>query len=327
MSMNALIRALQAAAGAAALCMATAAMAAYPEKPIKLIAPYAPGGIADSFARAVADGVGRELKQPVIVDNKPGAGAMVGTGIAASSPADGYTLVVASNGNMVITPLVTKKLTYDPLKELRVIAVIGEIPTVVVTNLQTPASDLRAFANFAKANPGKVNFASLGQGNVTFLTAKKIETELGVRMTEVPYKGSIPAITGLMGNEVQLYVDVLTGALPFIQGGKLKALAVPSDKRLPWLPDVPTLQEAGYANFHAVSWIGIAVPTATPPQIVTTLQGAIAKVARDEHFRTTFTRMGVVMLQPVEPAQVDEYVKKDRERWGALIKEHNISID
>lgn len=326
--MHALIRTLRGVAtGLGAALLATVALASFPDKPIKLIVPYAPGGITDNLARALGDGVGRELKQPIIVENRAGAGAMVGTGAAARSPADGYTMLMATNGNMTVTPLVTKKLNYDPIRELRVIAIVAEVPTVVVTNLQTPISDLKGLAAFGKANEGKLNFASLGQGNVTYLTAKKIETELGIRMTEVPYKGSVPALTALMSNDVQMYVDVLPGALPFIQSGKLKALAVPMEKRIQWLPDTPTLQEAGYEKFHAASWLGLAVPTATPPDVVATLQQAIARFVRDEKFRATFTKAGILMMPPMEPTQVDEYVKADRDRWGALIREHNISID
>lgn len=326
--MQALIKALCSAACASALLLAgTAAHAAYPDKPIKLIVPYAPGGITDNLARALAEGVSREFKQPIVVENKAGASAMIGTGMVANAPADGYTLLMASNGNMTVTPLVMKKLTYDPIKELRVIAIVGELPTVAVTNLQTPVTDLRSFAAYAKTNDGKLNYASLGQGNVLYLTAKKIEGELGVHMTEVPYKGSSPSLMALMANDVQFYVDVLPGALPFIKSGKLKALAVPMSKRLPWLPDVPTLEESGYGAFHAASWLGWAVPAATPPDVVARLQGAIGRFAQDENFRATFTKAGVLMLPAMTPAQVDDYLKVDRERWGALIRQHNISID
>ncbi len=319
---------LRAAAGAAAALLLAGSALAYPDKPIRLIVPYAPGGITDNLARALAEGVGRELKQTIVVDNKAGASAMIGTGMAAAAPADGYTLLMATNGNMTVTPLVMKKLTYNPIQDLRVIAIVGEIPTVAVTNLQTPATDMRSFAAFAKAQDGKVNFASLGRGNVLYLTAKKIETDLGVKMTEVPYKGSAPSLTALMANEVQFYVDVLPGAaLPLIQSGKLKALAVPANTRLPSLPDVPTLEEAGYGKFHAVSWLGWAVPAATPPEVVKALQGAIARFARDEAFRASFTKAGVLMLPAMDQAQVDAYLKADRERWGGLIREHNISVD
>ena len=315
------------AAGACALAVAGLAHATYPDKPIKLVVPYAPGGITDNLARALADGIGRELKQPVVVDSRAGAGAIVGTGAAARAPADGYTLLMATNGNMVVTPQVTKKLTYDVQRDLRVIAIVAEVPTVIVTNLQTPANDLRSFGVFGKAQDGKVNFASLGQGNALFLTAKKLETELGIRMTEVPYKGSSPALTALMGNDVQLYVDVLPGALPFIQGGKLKALAVPMDHRVPLLPDVPTMQEAGYAKFHAASWLGLAVPAGTPAEAVAALQAATERYARTEGFRATFIRQGLLMLPPMNNEQLEAYLKADRERWGALIREHNITID
>lgn len=325
--MHAMKKTLRTLCCAAAALLAGAALAAYPDKPIKLIVPYAPGGITDNLGRALAEGVGRELKQPIVVENKAGASAMIGTGMVANAPADGYTLLMASNGNMTVTPLVMKNLTYDPIKALRVIAIVAEIPTVAVTNLQTPVTDLRSFAAYAKANDGKLNYASLGQGNVLYLTVRKLESELGIRMTEVPYKGSAPSLTALMANDVQFYVDVLPGALPFIQSGKLKALAVPGDKRIPWLPDVPTLQEAGYNKFHAVSWLGWAVPSATPPEVVSKLQEAIARFAQNENFRATFTKAGVLMLPAMTPAQVDDYLRADRERWGALIREHNISID
>lgn len=312
---------------ACALAVASLAQAAYPDKPIKLIAPYAPGGITDNLARALADGIGRELKQPVIVDNRAGAGAVVGTGAVARAPGDGYTLLMATNGNMVVTPQVTKKLNYDVQRDLRVIAIVAEVPTVVVTNLQVPATDLRSFGAYGKTQGGKLNFASLGQGNALFLTAKKLETELGIRMTEVPYKGSSPALTALMANDVQLYVDVLPGALPFIQAGKLKALAVPMDQRVPLLPDVPTLQEAGYAKFHAASWLGLAVPASTPAEAVAALQAATERYVQTESFRAMFVRQGLLMLPPMNNEQLDSYLKADRERWGALIREHNISID
>lgn len=324
--MSVLIRTARAAA-ACVLAAAGLAQAAYPDKPIKLIVPYAPAGITDNLARALAEGVGRELKQAIIVENRAGAGAVVGTGAVARAAGDGYTLLMATNGNMVLTPLLTKKLPYDVQRDLRVIAIVAEVPTVVVTNPQVPAQDLRSFAAYGKAHPGKINFASLGQGNVLFLTAKKIESELGVPMTEVPYKGSMPALTALLGNDVQLYVDVLPGALPFIQSGKLKALGVPMEKRLPWLPDVPTLQELGYDKFHAASWLGLAVPATTPPEVVLALQEAIARFTRDEGFRATFTRAGVLVQPSVDNAEVEAYLKADRERWGALIRQYNISLD
>ncbi|MET0311238.1 MAG: tripartite tricarboxylate transporter substrate binding protein [Burkholderiaceae bacterium] len=312
---------------AAMLAAGAASHAAFPDKPIKLIVPYTPGGITDNVARSLADGLGRELKQPVVVDNKPGAGAMVGTGIAARSPADGYTLLIATNGNLVTTPMMTKKLTYDVEKDLRVIAVVGEIPLIALGNMQNPANDMKGFAAFGKANAGKVNYASLGQGNVIYLATRRVEADLGITMTEVPYKGSVPALTALMGNEVQFYIDTLPSALQLVRSGKLKALGVPMDSRIQWLPDVPTLREQGLPAFHAASWLGIAVPAATPPDVVNTLQAAIARHVRDDAFRTTFTNAGLLVLPPMSLDKVDAYIKADRERWGELVRKHNITID
>ncbi|MBO9513259.1 MAG: tripartite tricarboxylate transporter substrate binding protein [Variovorax sp.] len=309
------------------LAAALPAQADYPDKPLKLVVPYAPGGITDNLARALADGIGRELKQPVVVENKVGAGAIVGTGAAARSPADGYTLLMASNGNLVVTPLITRKLNYDTERDLRVIAVVGEVPTVLVANTSLPVTDMKSLGEYGRANAGKLNYASLGQGNVLYLTMRKIEDDLKIRMTEVPYKGSVPALTALMGNDVQLYVDVLPGALPFIQAGKLRALGVPMDQRIEWLPDVPTLREQGLPAFHAASWLGIAVPTGTPPEAIAALQGAIKRHTQEPEFRRTFTKAGMLLLPPMDGPQVDAYLKADRERWGALVRQHNISVD
>ncbi len=304
-----------------------ASQAAFPDKPIKLIVPYTPGGITDNVARSLAEGLGRELKQPVIVDNKAGAGAMIGTGIVAKSPADGYTLLIATNGNLVLTPMLTKKLNYDVEKELRVIALVGEIPTVALTNTQVAINDMKGFAEYGKANPGKVNFASLGQGNVLYLSARKVESDLGITMTEVPYKGSVPALTALMSNEVQFYIDTLPSALQLVRAGKLKALGIPMDKRVQWLPDVPTLREQGLPPFHSASWLGIAIPASTPPDVVKILHEAIARHVRDDGFRNTFTNAGLLMMPPMSLEQVDAYMKADRQRWGELVRKHNITID
>lgn len=303
------------------------ASAAYPDRPIKLIVPYAPGGLTDNLSRGLAEGLQRVLKQPVVVDNRAGAGGMIGTAAAARAPADGYTLVLASTGNMVVTPMVYKKLKFDAKRELDVIGVVSEVPSVVVTNHQVPATDLRQFETYAKANPDKVNYASLGQGNALFLVTKILETSLGLQMTEVPYKGSAPALTALLGNDVQMMVDVVSASLPFIRAGKVKALAVTGKARLDVLPNVPTVAEGGYPPVLGSSWMGLAVPANTPAPIVATLEAAIQKTAEDPGFRQTFIDLGVVMLPQMSKAQIESYIDADRKRWGEIIQRHNIVLD
>lgn len=312
---------------ALALAGVSPAMASFPERTVRIIIPYAPGGITDNFARAMAEGMSRELKQPVIAENRPGAAAAIGTAFVARAPADGYTLVVATNGNLVTTPLFQSKLPFDARRDFKVISIVVEVPTVIVTNTMVPADDLNQFRTYARENAGKVNFASLGQGNSLFLTAKMLETALGVRMTEVPYKGSVPAVTALMANEVQLYVDVLPGSLQLIRSGKLKALAVPSNQRLPWLPDVPTLAEAGYPPFHAASWLGLAVPADTPAEVVRILQNAARRAAANERFREAFTNAGVTLMPDMTDAEIERYIEADRQRWATIIKQHDIKVE
>ena len=321
------IQTLRAFTCAGALLGAAVAGAAYPDRPIKLIVPYTPAGVTDTLARALAEGLGRELAQPVIVENRPGGSTQIGTRAAARAAPDGYTLLLATNGNMVLTSLLYKNLNYDVQRDLEVFGIAAELPTVIVTNPQVPVSDLRQFGAYIKAHPDKANYASLGQSNVAFLASKMLETELGVRMTEVPYKGSAPALAGVLANDAQLLVDILSSSLPFIKAGKLKPLAVPNHERLEVLPEVPTLAEAGYAPFHAVSWVGLAVPRGTPRELVTALQRAMALVVGSAQFKQTFTAVGLSVLGPKATPEIESYLEADRKRWGEIIQRHQITVD
>ncbi|MBO9513254.1 MAG: tripartite tricarboxylate transporter substrate binding protein [Variovorax sp.] len=317
----------RALACAIALTAAGAASAGYPDKPIKLIVPYAPAGTTDSVARFLAEGMGRELKQPIVIENRPGASATVGTAIAARAPADGYTLLFSSNANLVLSSLLYKNLSYDVRRDLEVIGVVAEVPSVIVVNAGFPANDLKQFAEWAKANPNKTNYGSLGPGNTLYLASRMLETELGIQMTEVPYKGSSPGLAALLANDIQLMVDVTPSAIPLVKAGKLKALAVPMESRLEQLPDVPTIAEAGYKPFHASSWVGLSVPANVPPDIVATLHAAMVKVAGSPQFRQTFHPIGLVQLPPKTKAETEAYVEADRKRWGELVNRYKITLD
>ncbi|HBD37488.1 MAG TPA: ABC transporter substrate-binding protein, partial [Cupriavidus sp.] len=213
---------------AAALGLATtlsSASAAWPDRPIKLVVPYAPGGSTDQFGRGIAEGVSRELKQPVLVENRPGANTMIGTQSVARAQPDGYTVLLVTSASMVLNPMLYKKPGYEP-QEFKIITVGVEAPLVVVVNNQVPSNNIKEFAAYAKAANGKLNYSSVGLGNSLQLATEMLKTELGIEMTHVPYNGSAPALSALLGNNVQLMVDVVSTSLPHIKAGKLKALAV-----------------------------------------------------------------------------------------------------
>ncbi|WP_454752469.1 Bug family tripartite tricarboxylate transporter substrate binding protein [Cupriavidus necator] len=321
------LAATAAGAGCALALWGGAAQAAYPDRPIKLVVPYTPGGSTDQFGRALADGMSRQLGQTVVVENRPGAATMIGTNSVARAPADGYTMVLATNGSMVLNPMLYKKITYDPSKDFKIFTIGAEVPLVVVTNTQVPASNIREFAAYAKSAGGKLNYASVGLGNALQLATEMLKTELGIHVTHVPYNGSAPALAALLANDVQLMVDVVSTSLPHIKGGKLKALAVTGRTRLDVLPNVPTVAESGYPNFQAATWFGLAVPAQTPADAVARLQAAASHVLKDPQFRSTFNALGLIVQPPRSQAEIDRYIEADREHWGKVIRANNITLD
>ncbi|CAG2147612.1 Bug family tripartite tricarboxylate transporter substrate binding protein [Cupriavidus plantarum] len=317
---------IAAAVAAMAATMTLAHAGPFPERPIKLVVPYTPGGSSDQFGRALAEGMSKDLKQTVVVENRPGANTMVGAQSVARAPADGYTMIMASSASMVLNPMLYKRTGYDP-KDFKVFLIGTEVPLVIVTNNQVPASNTRDFASYAKAANGKLNYSSVGLGNPLQLATEMLKAELGIEMTHVPYNGSAPALSALLANDVQLMVDVVSTSLPHIRAGKLKALAVTSRARLEVLPNVPTMAESGYPDFHAATWFGLAVPAQTPPDVVPRLQAAATQVLGDAQFRGTFAALGLVVQPPRTQAEVDRYVAADRETWGKVIRANRISLD
>ncbi|MBP0622533.1 tripartite tricarboxylate transporter substrate binding protein [Cupriavidus sp. LEh25] len=321
------LAAMAAGAGCALALWGGAAQAAYPDRPLKLVVPYTPGGSTDQFGRALAEGMSRQLGQTVVVENRPGAATMIGTNSVARAPADGYTMVLATNGSMVLNPMLYKKITYDPPKDFKIFTIGAEAPLVVVTNTQVPAGNIKDFAAYARSSGGKLNYASVGLGNALQLATEMLKTELGINVTHVPYNGSAPALAALLANDVQLMVDVVSTSLPHIKAGKLKALAVTGRTRLEVLPNVPTVAESGYPNFQAATWFGLAVPAQTPPEAVARLQAAASHVLKDPQFRATFSALGLIVQPPRTQAEIDRYIEADREHWGKVIKANSISLD
>ena len=317
------------AAAAMWVCAAAAspAVAAFPDRPLKLVVPYTPGGAADQLSRVLAERLSRELAQPVVVENKPGANTMIAATQVARSQPDGYTLFLASNASMVLNPMLYQKIAYDAARDFSVLSVVAELPLVVVANNEVPAATLAQFVSVAKARPGKLNYASVGIGNPLQLATELLKSRTGMDVAHIPYNGSAPALSSLMANDTQLMVDVISTSLPLVKEGKIKALAVTTAERLPVLPDVPTVAESGFPGFRAATWFGVAVPAATPAAEANALRDAVAKVMRQPDFRERFQALGLVIQTPRDQAETERYVSEDRERWGEVIRANHIKLD
>jgi tripartite-type tricarboxylate transporter receptor subunit TctC len=297
--------ALAAAAGTAA------AQSDYPNKPIKLIAPYAPGGSVDVLARTLATHLSTELRQSVVVENRPGANTMIAASAVARSPADGYTLLLASNASMVLNPLLYKKLSYNPDKELKLTNILAEAPLVLVTNSQTGIKSVADLKAYSKARPGQLNYSSVGLGNPLQLTTELIKSRLDVAATHIPFNGSAPALT----------------ALPHIKAGKLVAIATTGPERSQFLPQTPTIAESGVPGFRASTWFGIAVPAGTPAQARNALQAAVNKVLLNPEFASALGSQTLAARKPQTQAQLDEFLAADSQMWRKVIADNGIALE
>jgi tripartite-type tricarboxylate transporter receptor subunit TctC len=307
---------------------AGAALAApYPDKPIRLLVPYPPGGITDVLTRSLAELMRKELGQPVIVENKPGANTALAAQALATSPADGHTVMMAAAATVVMNPLLYPKLGYDPTRDFAPVARIAETPLVLVVRTDSPLRTLADLIAAAKAKPADASFASTGMGSTLHLAGELLQLETGTQMLHVPYKGSAPALNGVMGGETQFMIDSVGSSIPLIKGGKLRALAVTSAKRLPALPDVPTVAESGTPGFDVSTWFGLLVPKQTPTAIVNRLNAAVAVAVRDPAFRAQFEAVGLVVPAPIDPTTFNKFIQAETAKWAPLIKAKNITLE
>lgn len=304
-----------------AVAFAFSAQAAdpYPTRPIKLIVPFAPGGSSDSLGRVIAPELSTRLGQPVVVENKPGAGGNLGIDQVAKAAPDGYTIGLASPGPIVVNVTLMEGLPYDPVRDLAPIALIADLPIVFVANKALAANDVRALIAADKADPGKLFFASAGIGTTMHLSGELLNSMAGTRLEHVPYKGAGAAVTDLVAGRVQLGFLDLPSAGPHVKSGALKILAVGNAKRAAALPDTPTIAEAGVAGFETSGWFGVMAPAKVPAEVVTRLHKELAAVLADPGVRE---RMNQIGIEPtiMTPDQFGAFIKAEIPKWAQVIK-------
>ena len=305
---------------------AASAQASYPSKPLKLVVPYAAGGSTDQLARAIAEPLGRALGQPVVVENKPGGNTIIGADAVAKAPADGHTLFMGSSASLAVNPLLYSRLPYNPKTDFAGVSMLAASPLVMVVPADLPATSVKAFVDLAKAKPGSLNFASVGNGNPLHLAGELFKVATGVDMTHVPYNGSAPALTALLGSQVQVMFDVVLTSHPHIKSGKLRALALTGTKRLALLPGVPTVAESGYPGYEAGIWFAMVVPKATPADIVARLNAEVNRVLKLPEMKARFDTLALELI-PSTPEEVGLYSLREQARWARLIREKGIRLE
>ncbi len=308
----------------AALAAPALAQSAYPNKPIKIIAPVQPGGGVDLVARTVAERLGKALGQPIVVENQSGGGGIVGSQATARAAPDGYTLMVGYVGTHGTNPAV-RKLPYDAIRDFTPIAMVGGTPNVLVVPPSVPVGTLAEFIAYAKANKGKLSYGSSGPGTLTHLAMEQLKVAADLDIVHVPYRGIGPAITDILGAQTQALFPGLAAALPHIKAGKMKPLAITGLKRHPLLPDVPTFEELGYKGFDGVQWYGIVGPAKLPAPIVAQLNTEINKLLADPELRERLSGEALEPM-PMTPEQFGRYMRDDIAKWSKVAKERNIEL-
>jgi len=299
----------------------------YPSRPIKLIVPYAAGGPSDVQARIIGEYLGRDLKQTIVIENRAGAQGAIGAEMAARSEPDGYTLLFSAASVFVLNPLLYKKLSYDPAKDFRMLAVVTDQPSILEINPSVPARTVAELVAYAKQNPGKLSFGSAGTGGSAHLAGEMFKQMAGIDMVHIPYKGMAPALQDVLSGNIQVLFDSLGTALPPINAGLVRPLAVGSVKRVEQLPDLPTIAESGYPDYVTSTWYGIAAPSNLPDDVLQKLKASLDRALSDGAFRASLDKIGFMTLGPKSQPEIEKFMAADSVRWARVIKALNISLD
>jgi tripartite-type tricarboxylate transporter receptor subunit TctC len=323
-----LIRSLQAGVAAGALLLASMASAqtapAWPTHPVKIIVPFQAGSATDLISRQFGQALAAEYGQPFIIENRPGAAAMIGSDTAARAPGDGYTLLMSGPASMVTNRFLYKKLSYDP-DAFEKVAVVAFTPNILLSNPALPFKTLAEMIAYAKANPGKLTYASFGTGTTSHMAGEMLKAVAGIDIVHVPYRGAAEAIPALLGGQVSMYFDTIMTALPFIKDGRLRALGVSNAKRSVIAPEIPTIAEQGYAGFDIAPWYGLVATKGTPPAVVAKLNTSIDRLLKDPAFRDKLVRTGAEPRY-ANPADFAAMVKTEIPRTGKLVQQSGVTM-
>ena len=307
------------------LALSNVVAQAYPTKPIRFVSPYAPGGGTDILARLIGQKLSGSLGQPVVIDNRPGAGGVIGTEIVVRSPPDGYTLMLASPSPIVVAPHLHKNLAYDPLKDLAPITLISIVPAILAVHPGLPAKSLKEFVALAKSKPGQLAFSSSGNGGTGHLAGEMLKMMAGVDMVHVPYKGTGPATTAVLSGEVSTSFGNMISLLPHVKSSKLRALAVTTPKRSPVMPDLPTVAET-LPGYSAGPWYGVLAPAGTPATVINRLNQEIVKILRSPEVKENMSGEGADAIGS-SPAEFAAHLRAETERWGKVVRQTRMKID
>lgn len=312
------------ALGAGAQAQTSAA--AYPNKPIRLVVPFTPGGSTDILARAIGQEFGKAWGQSVVIDNVPGAGGSIGADKVAKSPADGYTLLMGHIGTLAVNPSLYPKLPYNPVTDFAPVAWVARVPNVLVVHPGVPAKTTQELVALGKSRPGQLNYGSGGNGSAANLATEYFKMQTGTSLLHIPYRGTVPATTDLLGGQIQVLFTGAPALLGHIKSGQLRALAVSSPQRLEALPDVPTVAEAGYPGFEADQWYGVVAPAGTPPEIVRKLNAQINLALASAEMKARLSSEGATAT-PTTPEAFGQHIVRELARWKPVISSGRVKAD
>jgi len=298
----------------------------YPSKPVRWIVPFPPGGGTDSISRALTQKLSEAWGQQVIADNRPGSGGTIGLALAAKAPADGYNIVLGQLANVAIAPALYPKLPYDGVRDFTPVTLALTSPLILVVHPSVPAKNVKELIALARAKPDSITFGSPGNGTTGHLGTEIIKTAGKVKMVHVPYKGAVPAFTGLLGGEIAVYLSSIQPALPMLKAGRVRALGVTSAKRMPTLPDVPTIAETGLPGYEVTNWYGVMAPAGVPKDILAKLHGDLVKIMKSPDVQQRFAAEGGDAT-PNTPEQFGAFIRNEIVKWGKAVKESGAKVD